>query len=41
MNIEDGRFKKYEGELRKNLSEEEPNGNEIGSIDSTDLKRWV
>ena len=40
ISIEEGRFKKYEMELKKVLSEEEPTGEELGSADAADIKRW-
>ena len=40
MSIEEGRFKKYEMELKKVLSEEEPSGEDLGAVDATDIKRW-
>ena len=40
MSIEDGRFAKYEGKLKRALSQEKPSGDDIEYVNGEDIKRW-
>ena len=40
MCIDDGRFSKYEPDLRKSLQEEEPSGSDLVTVNTEDIKRW-
>ena len=40
MSIEDDRFKKYEQDLTKNLSVEQPSGSDLKYVNETDIRRW-
>ena len=40
ITIENGKFGKYEKQLRKALSEETPSGEDIEYINGDDIKRW-
>ena len=40
VSLDDGKFKKYEQDLRKNLKEEEIAGIALKDVDASDVKRW-
>ena len=40
LSCDDGRFKRYEEKLRKNLQQEEVSGVDLKDVNEVDIKRW-
>ena len=40
LSCDNGIFKKYEEDLTKNISTEQPSGVDLKDVDSTDVRRW-